>query len=144
MNRTLLAVLLSSALMPAAGFCLTQDAMAPAADPQAPSTDSAPAAVSSADEPLEAAEVAPASPEQALRDAVLAETQPPDGEWLLDAEGRQYFLRKHPKHRAYRIIDNSRVRVIYGGEYELAGEDAENLWLKVYRPSVNVADRTPV
>ncbi len=144
MNRTLLAVLLSSVLMPAAGFCLTQDAMAPAADPQAPSSDSAPAAVTSDDDPPEAAEVAPESPEQALRDAVLAETQPPDGEWLLDAEGRQYFLRKHPKHRAYRILDNSRVRVIYGGEYELAGEDAENLWLKVYRPSAKVAERTPV
>ncbi len=64
---------------------------------------------------------------------MVAATQPPDGEWLIDAEGRQYFIRKHPKHRAYKLLGNSRVRVIYGAEYDLAGEDAENIWLKVYR-----------
>jgi hypothetical protein len=152
MMRSSSLLLLSSCLIPGLVFGLTQAPTAPtapAAGAEVAAAVSGAAAAPPTGEPqapaVEAAEEgAPASPAQALRDAVVAATQPPDGEWLIDAEGRQYFIRKHPKHRAYKLLGNSRVRVIYGAEYDMAGEDSESIWLKVYRLNEKVAERAPV
>lgn len=148
MIRSVPAVLLLAYLMPGSAFCLTQTPVATAAESPAPLPVSAPAAPTPAPEPqppaVQKAENGPASPEQARRDALVAATQPPDGNWLIDAEGRQYFIRKHPKNRAYKLIGESRVRVVFGAEYDLAGEDPKSLWLKVYRVSEKVPERAPV
>ncbi len=137
--RSLPALLFSSWLIPGLAFSLTQTPSAPSAPSEPVAPGGEPQAPTAAPPPD-----APPSPQQALRDEVVAATQPPDGEWLVDAEGRQYFIRKHPKHRAYKLLGNSRVRVIYGAEYDLAGEDSENIWLKVYRRDEAVSERKPV
>lgn len=80
-------------------------------------------------------------PEAARR---AAARQPPDGNWLVDAEGRFYFIEKRPKSLPYRRSGDARVRLDFGIDYDLAGEDDESLWLKVYRPSEEPVVRPPV
>ncbi len=75
---------------------------------------------------------------------LLEELQPPDGEWQVDSEGRAYFIRLRPKALAHRLIDGSRISIVYGGTYDLAGQDEENFWLKIYRPSAEPRERVPV
>lgn len=109
-------------------------AASPAADPTADGADSKPQSTldgsQKADAPPEGEALTPAQLRQkALRESI----QPPDGKWLVDAEGRSYFIKYQSKSMPYRNLGNGRVRIVYGGEYDLAGEDEENLWFKVYR-----------
>ncbi len=149
MIRSTLAALLLFLLAPGLALCLSQEPAStepPAASSPGPA-NAAPEASTAAigGDPREPAGVeapkGPVSPEQAQRDALLAALQPPDGEWLVDAEGRFYFIRNQPKSQPYSRLGDARVRVVYGGEYELAGEDDENLWLKIYRPDAKPAER---
>jgi hypothetical protein len=57
---------------------------------------------------------------------------PPDGKWLKDEEGREYFLDKMPKELAQRVDDKS-VRTRYGIPLQVAKEDAKFYYFKVYR-----------
>jgi len=76
----------------------------------------------------------PKAAEQKRLAARAAAFVPPDGNWLIDAEGRSYFVRLRPKKLPYTRIGESSIRIVYGGDYDLAGEDEENFWLKIYRP----------
>jgi hypothetical protein len=142
MIRFLLAALLLSSLAPGPGFSQAQEpgtktppVAAEPAVPPAPEAASAPAAA----EPGKDAGPE-ATPRETLRDSI----QPPDGEdWLIDAEGRSYYVRKHAKSLPYKRIGESRIRIVYGAEFDLAGEDQDNLWLKVYRPNDNPIVRPP-
>ncbi len=153
MIRTTLAALLCFLLTPGLVLCLEQTAAAIAADRPAVQTPAdrlrlrrRSGATSTgapqtpvAEPPGEGA----TTPEQVRRAAALAEMQPPDGEWLIDAEGRQYFIRERPKSQGFKRLDGGRVRISYGGEYELAGEDDVNLWLKIYRVGEEQPARRP-
>ena len=57
---------------------------------------------------------------------------PPDGKWLKDAEGREYFLDKMPKELAQRV-DAKSVRTRYGIPLQVEKEDAKFYYFKVYR-----------
>ena len=142
MIRPTLAAVLSFILTPGLLFCLGQAPATPTTDPAAASQSGAPAVPAPAtaipaEEPQPPAEEnpekGPESPEQARRDALRARLQPPDGKWLVDDEGRSYFIQKHPKSQPHKLLGEARVRIVYGGEYDLAGQDEESLWLKVYR-----------
>ena len=60
--------------------------------------------------------------------------QPPDGVWLKDEEGREYFLDKLAKSAGpYRKIDDLTVRTVWGIVLKLEKEDDENFYYRVYR-----------
>ena len=59
--------------------------------------------------------------------------QPPDGQWLLDEDGRSYFIQKRSKKQPFKRLGSDRIRIVYGGEFDIAGEDENDLWLKVYK-----------
>jgi VCBS repeat protein/FG-GAP repeat protein len=60
--------------------------------------------------------------------------QPPDGKWLKDAEGREYFLEKLPKTAGtYQRLDAKTVRTLWGIPIDVAKEDDQFFYYKVYR-----------
>jgi len=60
--------------------------------------------------------------------------QPPDGKWLVDEEGRQYFVTEVPKIEGhYRRLEDGRVRVQGGFTIDLAGETDEFFLAKFYK-----------
>lgn len=60
--------------------------------------------------------------------------QPPDGKWLVDEEGRQYFVREIPKIEGhYRRLEDGRVRVQGGFTVDLAGETDDFFLVKFYQ-----------
>jgi hypothetical protein len=60
--------------------------------------------------------------------------EPPDGKWLKDKEGREYFLDKIDKvEGTYRRLDNGRVRTRWGIIIDVAKEDDKFFYYKVYR-----------
>lgn len=59
---------------------------------------------------------------------------PPDGEWLTDDEGRQYYVMEVPKREGrYRRLEDGRVRVRGGFTLDLAGETEDVFLAKVYK-----------
>lgn len=61
---------------------------------------------------------------------------PGGGEWLVDEQGRRYELMEYPKNPYnFRRLDNGKVRIRYGLEFDVAEETDEALWLKVYDPN---------
>jgi hypothetical protein len=61
---------------------------------------------------------------------------PPDGKWLVDEQGRQYFVDKIPKQEGGYIWLNpekTQVQVRYGGVYDVVGQDENSFQIKIYR-----------
>lgn len=60
---------------------------------------------------------------------------PPDGQWLTDERGRQYYVKKFkkPGEGGYLRINEHQVRLPGGMTIDLAGEDAEFFLGKIYR-----------
>ncbi|HXO22054.1 MAG TPA: VCBS repeat-containing protein [Thermoanaerobaculia bacterium] len=87
---------------------------------------------------------APATPATPAAPPVIAlarpvTPQPPDGKWLTDANGRQYFLEKLEKTEGtYRRMDDKMVRTRWGITIEVAKEDDRFFYYKVYK-----SDQTP-
>lgn len=77
----------------------------------------------------EPAAAAPAAQEQG--------PQPPDGKWLKDKEGRQYFLEKFDKSMRHRRLDDKTVRTPWGISIEVEKEDEKFFYYKVYRLDPN-------
>lgn len=66
----------------------------------------------------------------------LAPLVPPDGRWLRDAEGQEYFGLKVPQPKgSYEWIDaqKTRARTRNGVEVEVLAHDADSLTIKIYR-----------
>jgi len=66
----------------------------------------------------------------------LAPLVPPDGRWLRDAEGQEYFGMKVPQPPgSYEWIDEkkTRARTRNGVEVEVLDHDADSLTIKIYR-----------
>jgi hypothetical protein len=62
--------------------------------------------------------------------------QPPDGKWLSDDQGRQYFVDKIPRQEGGYVWLNpekTQVQIRYGGVYDVVGEDADSFRVKIYR-----------
>ncbi|HEV7669530.1 MAG TPA: VCBS repeat-containing protein [Thermoanaerobaculia bacterium] len=75
-------------------------------------------------------------------DAADTGPQPPDGVWLKDAEGREYFLDKLAKSAGpYQKNDNQTVRTVWGIVLKIEKEDDENFYYRAYRQT---AAETPM
>ncbi len=102
--------------------CSSQNAARSGATGTAAAKDeaSSPASRSNADKPNSAAPL----------------PKPPDGKWLVDEQGRQYFVDKIPKQEGGYIWLNpekTRIQVRYGGVYDVVGQDEDSFQIKIYR-----------
>lgn len=134
---------------PAATAAAPQAAAAPEAKPAAPAPE---APASDPDTPQntetsEAPESRPADPKQPLQFGqsaeaapARAELAPPDGVWLTDETGQQYYLDKLEKQEGtYRRMDGSKVRTRWGVVVEVVKEDDQYFYYKIYKPEVAAA-----
>lgn len=102
----------------------------PAAKPAAPQPKSAPPAAPVA---------APAKPPvvSSQPPTVPLTPQPPDGKWLVDEEGRQYFLGNAPRiEGSYMWMndEHTKVRLPYGLTFDVASYDDKAFKVKIYKP----------
>lgn len=119
-RRALRAFLLVAAAAPLALSCSQNPAPAPAGQPEA----AAPAVA--ADAPATAPAAAAPEPRKG--------PEPPDGVWLTDDEGRQYFVEKLEKKAPHMRLEGNQVRTRWGITIEVAEEDDEFFYYKIYRP----------
>ena len=91
---------------------------------------------------------APATPEKTgpsvkpAQPAVGVVLEPPDGKWLVDEQGRQYYLEEIPKAEGwYRWLneEKTKVQVQYGMTFDVASYDEDSFQVKIYK----VDDTTP-
>ncbi len=77
---------------------------------------------------------AAAAPEAApAPDRTGALLEPPDGEWLIDEEGRRYFVIDVPKREGnYMFLEPNVVRLRYGAVYDVLSHDDQNFKVKIY------------
>ncbi len=103
---------------------LALPALAQDPPPTAEPTTQAPASV----ETPEAAEEKPLRPWQ-------KQAGPPDGKWLVDDSGREYYVRKfvRPGEGGYLRLAPDRVRLPGGLTIELDSEDADFFYARLYR-----------
>src|SRR5436305_2551631 len=77
-----------------------------------------------------------AAPAPAVKDGAKpasAPVGPPDGKWLKDKDGRQYYLDRLEKSAHFDRIDAHHVRTAWGITIEPVKEDAKYFYFKVYR-----------
>jgi len=99
----------------------------PAAAPAAAPAPAAPAPPGPGGESPFGAVAQPARP-------VDPNPQPPDGKWLEDEEGRQYFVEKLRKVEGqYRRIDDHTVRTVWGVPIDVVREDDQYFYFKMYK-----------
>ena len=103
-----------------------------------------PAAKPAAPAPTPAPPVAPSKPSVVGSQAptVPLTPQPPDGKWLVDEEGRQYFLGNAPRiEGSYMWMndEHTKVRLPYGLTFDVASYDDKAFKVKIYK-----GDDTPV
>ncbi|MGO9453015.1 MAG: FG-GAP repeat domain-containing protein [Candidatus Binataceae bacterium] len=67
--------------------------------------------------------------------------QPPDGRWLKDANGYEYFIDRLEKTKATRI-DQKTVRMQWGFNMDVVKEDDKYYYYKVYKPMPAVTPRS--
>jgi hypothetical protein len=75
-----------------------------------------------------------------------APLQPPDGRWLRDAEGNDYFALKvrQPKGSyEWANADKTRARTAHGVEVEVLAHDDDSLTVKIYRTDQDAAPAPP-
>jgi VCBS repeat protein len=63
--------------------------------------------------------------------------EPPDGKWLVDDEGRQYFATEIPRLEGeYQWVgdEHKQVRFTYGIQFDVLSYDDQKIVVKVYRP----------
>lgn len=68
--------------------------------------------------------------------------KPAEPEWLTDAEGRQYRLEQIPKSQATKVSD-TKVRTIFGVPADLAKEDEQFFYIKLYKTEPAPVTKTP-
>ena len=72
--------------------------------------------------------------------------QPPDGKWLVDEQGRQYFVDMIPKQEGGYVwldAEKTRVQVRYGAVYDVVGQDDSSFRVKIYKVDTSVRPPTP-
>src|SRR5262249_1488267 len=65
---------------------------------------------------------------------ISAALQPPDGKWLVDKEGRQYFVTPAPRVEGSYVWgneDHTKVRLPYGLTFDAASYAAKNFYVKI-------------
>ncbi len=67
--------------------------------------------------------------------AAIGKVEPPDGVWLKDEEGREYFVDRLPKDEGfYRRIDDKTVKTRWGVAIHVDREDDKFFYYRLYRP----------
>lgn len=88
---------------------------------------------------------APAAEER--RRLELPQAEPPDGKWLVDEQGRKYFLGEVAKVEGwYHWLNPEKtlVRLAYGMTFEVASHDEDSIQLKIYKtPSLEELPPSP-
>jgi hypothetical protein len=89
-------------------------------------------------DPLPSASTSQAGPQAgSAHEGSTAVSDPTDGEevreWRVDEQGRQYYLEPFPKTLPYRETSEGRVKLAWGIEVEVADEDEEHIYFRVYR-----------
>lgn len=73
--------------------------------------------------------------EEATVAAAQQELVPPDGRWLKDEEGKEYFLKEIPRREGfYKLLPDNRVIAPPGAVYHLAEVREDVLLVKIFRP----------
>ncbi len=124
---------LAGRLLAASGIALL------AACAQQPRAAVSPAAAPAAAAPA-AAEAKPAAAPAGLT------LEPPDGKWLTDDQGRQYFLSEIPKAEGwYRWLnpEKTQVQVQYGTIFDVASYDDDSFEVKIYKVDNTTAPPPP-
>ena len=70
--------------------------------------------------------------------------QPPDGKWLKDKEGRQYFLEKLEKDGPFLRLNDHQIRTRWGITVDVAKEDDKFFYFKVYKSTGSFDVSRPV
>ncbi|HSK76590.1 MAG TPA: VCBS repeat-containing protein [Thermoanaerobaculia bacterium] len=68
----------------------------------------------------------------------IAKLEPPDGKWLVDEQGLEYFTTPVPRlEGGYRWLndEHTKVRLPYGLSLDVASYDEANFYIKIYRPT---------
>ncbi|HEY0556836.1 MAG TPA: VCBS repeat-containing protein [Thermoanaerobaculia bacterium] len=135
-QRLILALLLAAAAL-AVAPCAVRAAAPPATPPPSSAAPKA-AAPAPADAPPSAdAKAAPAAP---------SGPQPPDGKWLKDKDGHEYFINKIAKEGLdFRPMDGHRVHTPWGFAIDVVKEDAKYYYYRVDRvaPMAPIASSKP-
>jgi hypothetical protein len=77
---------------------------------------------------------AEAAPKTVPADPKESGPQPPDGKWLVDKEGRQYFVGKLAKEGLrFLRMPSGKVRTAWGIDIDVVKEDDQFFYYKVYR-----------
>ncbi len=90
-----------------------------------------------AETPKKPAEPAVATPQGNSSAAVdpIGKVEPPDGVWLKDEEGREYYVDRIPKDEGfYRRIDDKTVKTRWGVVIHVDHEDDKSFYYRLYRP----------
>jgi hypothetical protein len=107
----------------------------PAATPEPSQAQPAPAAGATASPESAPAAEGTATPEPKKLRPWQRQSPPPDGKWLVDEEGREYYVRKFkkPGEGGYLRKGPNTVRLPGGMDVDIVGEDAEFFFGKIYR-----------
>jgi hypothetical protein len=121
------------ALLAALGPGRPLDAQTPEPTPEPAAT--AAAAAPADDEGAAADGAATATPEPKKLRPWQRQSPPPDGKWLVDERGREYYVRKFkkPGEGAYIRKSPTEVRLPGGMNVDIVGEDSEFFFGKIYR-----------
>jgi hypothetical protein len=125
----------ASRLLAASGLaflfaCSQQTAVTPAGTPGAPGTQG-PASSQGGSAATPAASTQPAQPKMEL-----PRPEPPDGKWLTDEKGRQYFLEEVPKVEGWYLWLNeekTQVRLWHGMIFDATSHDEDSIQIKIYK-----------
>ncbi len=94
--------------------------------------------VHAAETPKKPAEPAAAAAPQTNSSAAvdpIGKIEPPDGVWLKDEEGREYYVDRIPKDEGfYRRIDDKTVKTRWGVVVHVDHEDDKSFYYRLYRP----------
>ena len=112
-------------------LCACSQQPRPAVTPAGPAATATPAGTPAATQPAATPAANPGTapaPDSGL--------EPPDGKWLTDDQGRQYFLSEIPKAEGwYRWLneEKTRVQVQYGMTFDVASYDDDSFQVKIYK-----------
>jgi hypothetical protein len=134
-------LVLSAALLLAAAGAAAGAAATSPAKPQQPAADKAPNATATPPGQKPALPVPPAVAAAAKSAAAQpvgpSALEPPDGKWLTDDQGRQYFVTPAPRQEGLYRWENeehTKVRLAYGLRMDVVSYDDKNFYVKIYRP----------
>lgn len=89
---------------------------------------------------------ASAPPASAQPKVELPQPEPPDGKWLVDEKGRQYFLEEVPKVEGwYQWLneEKTQVRLQHGMTFDTVDHDEDSIRVKIYKAQPDTAPPAP-